>query len=82
MAKVRRPRERQGELARWAAKRTKSTGKARRVGKRGTQTQREASWQDGCPNAGSAVTKRTKSRNENDHTTQGRSRQKDETDDG
>jgi hypothetical protein len=39
-------------------------GKARRVGKRGTQTQCKARWQDGCPNARRAVTKRRNGHNE------------------
>ena len=58
LAKVGRPRARQGELARGAPK-----CNARPVGKMGAQTHEEPQR-----NARTAVRKRTKSRNENDHT--------------
>jgi hypothetical protein len=72
-----RPNATQGEFATWAPESAKSRnethqepgqgwatkGKARRVGKRGTQTQCKASWQDGSPKAQRSVTKRTNNRN-------------------
>jgi hypothetical protein len=72
------PNATQGDFATWATKCTKSRnktheepgqgwatkGKARRVGKRGTQMQCKAGWLYGRPNARRAVTEHTNGCNE------------------
>ena len=72
------PNAMQGDFSTWAPRCTKSRnktheetgqgwatkGKARQVGKRGTQTKCKTNWQDGRPNARRDVTKRVNDSNE------------------